>query len=126
MFIPAHRAGQAAKKEVPMLDVFGPDAFEPDAFKMSSRSRRRPWEKPAAGKLRRGLLPSYASPAFSATALTALMLHLMAELASRLTLSDPVTALSVLVGMAAVLVLLLPFTLLCAKRAHAAWVRAGH
>lgn len=109
-----------------MLDVFGPDAFEPDAFETSSRSRRRSWAKPAAAKVRKGRLPSYASPAFSATALTALMLHLMVELVSRLTLSDPAAALSVLVGMAAVLVVLMPFTLLCAKRAHAAWVRAGH
>lgn len=104
-----------------MLDVFGPEAFE-----TSSRARRRFWAKPAvASRARKGCLPSYASPAFSATALTALILHLMVDLASRLTLSDPAGMLSALVGMAAVLVTLLPFALLCARRAHAAWLRAG-
>jgi len=74
-----------------------------------------------------GRLPSYVSSAFSATVLAALILHLLVELASRLTLSDPAGAISVLVGMAAVLVVLLPFAILCAKRAHVAWtqVEAG-
>ncbi|MBP2311195.1 hypothetical protein [Azospirillum soli] len=104
-----------------MLDVFGPEAFE-----TSSRARRRRWVKPVGvSRARKVRLPSYASPAFSATALTALILHLMVDLASRLTLSDPAGTLSALVGMGAVLVILLPFAVLCAKRAHAAWTRAG-
>jgi len=105
-----------------MLDVYG----------SSCRPRRQGWGRKGWGQQewtqsgnRRilGRLPSYVSPAFSGTALAALILHLLAELASRLTLSDPAGAVSVLVGMAAVLVILLPFTLLCAKRAHVAWTQ---
>jgi len=99
-----------------MLDVYGPDSFE-----RSCRPGRQGWTRCDGNRRIMGRLPSYVSPAFSATALAALILHLLVELASRLTFSDPVGAVSVLVGMAAVLVVLLPFTILCVKRAHVAW-----
>lgn len=65
----------------------------------------------------------YLSPAVGAALLALLILHLLVRLAARFTESDPVSALSVVVGMAAVLVMLLPFAVLCARRAQLAWRR---
>ncbi len=86
---------------------------------------RSPWLPPAAttGSRRRlrPLLPGCFTPALSATVLTVFILHLLLDLASRLRLADLGGVLSILVGMAAVLVILLPFTLHCARRAQEAW-----
>lgn len=65
----------------------------------------------------------FLSPALAATALAAVMLHLLASLAAHLASADAASAVTVLLGMAAVLVTLLPFTLLCARRAGEAWRR---
>ena len=106
------------------------DAFGQNAFGMSCRPPRRRWTRQTPTQTPtqtstggRGRLPAYVAPGLTATVLVALILHLLAELASRLTFGDPAGALSVAVGMAAVLVILLPFTALCARRAHLAWCR---
>jgi hypothetical protein len=53
------------------------------------------------------------------------MLHLLVETASHIRIEDPAGTMSALFGMAAVLLMLLPFTALFAVRAHAAWVKAA-
>ncbi|MCW2237584.1 uncharacterized membrane protein YhaH (DUF805 family) [Azospirillum canadense] len=67
----------------------------------------------------------FLSPALTATALAAVMLHLLASLAAHLASADAASAVTVLLGMAAVLVTLLPFTLLCARRAGEALRRGA-
>lgn len=100
-----------------MLDVYGTPCHPP---------RRDRWTRSvfrsAHGQCSR--TAAYLLPGLTAIVLTALMLHLFVELAFRLSFADPVGAMSVIVGMAAVLVILLPFTVLCAQRAHGAWNRA--
>lgn len=59
-------------------------------------------------------------PALGAVMLSALILHLLLTLASHLGGADLAGALSVAVGMATVLVILLPFALLCIRRARSA------
>lgn len=102
-----------------MLDVYGTSCHPP-------RSRwTRTVARPAVRSShdRRGRVPAYLLPGLTAIVLVALMLHLLVELAFRLSLADPAGAVSVAVGMAAVLVILLPFAVLCAERAHGAWNR---
>lgn len=59
-------------------------------------------------------------PVLASALLTALTVHLMTELISRLTF-DPVADISVMVGMSAVMVTLFPFTALCLHRMRAAF-----
>ena len=66
----------------------------------------------------------FVSSALTATVLAALILHLMTVLGGHLVSADAAGAVSVFIGMAAVLVILLPFTILCARRAQAALSRA--
>lgn len=76
------------------------------------------------GRSRRGtfgLLPGVVGPLLAVSVLGALILHLLAGLVARLPASDVLGALSVMVGMAVVLVTLLPFTLLSLRRAQRAW-----
>ena len=75
------------------------------------------------GAVRRSL--GFVSHALTATVLAALILHLMTVLGGRLASADAAGVVSVIVGMAAVLVILLPFTILCARRAQEALSRAG-
>ncbi|WP_109151500.1 hypothetical protein [Azospirillum sp. TSO5] len=77
-----------------------------------------------AGRSRRGtlgLLPAVVGPLLAVSVLGALILHLLAGLVARLPASDALGALSVMVGMAVVLVTLLPFALLSVRRAQRAW-----
>ncbi|ANC91135.2 hypothetical protein A6A40_04025 [Azospirillum humicireducens] len=67
------------------------------------------------------LLASLAGPLLTTSVLGALILHLLAGLAARLPASGPLGAMSVMAGMAVVLVTLLPFALLSVRRAHRAW-----
>lgn len=76
-------------------------------------------EGPPRGFL--GGLPGVVGPLLGASVLGALILHLLAGLMARLPASDALGALSVMVGMAVVLVTLLPFTLLSVRRAQRAW-----
>ncbi len=76
-----------------------------------------------ARAVRRSL--GFVSPALTATVLAALILHLMTVLGGLLASADAAGIVSVLIGMAAVLVILLPFTILCARRAQEALNRAG-
>ncbi|WP_162487972.1 hypothetical protein [Azospirillum lipoferum] len=89
---------------------------------------RSDWPKSggeASGRPRRAgavtLLAALASPLVAASVLGALILHLLAGLAARLPASDALGALSIMAGMALVLVTLLPFALLSVRRAHRAW-----
>ncbi|PWC85753.1 hypothetical protein TSH100_14300 [Azospirillum sp. TSH100] len=68
-----------------------------------------------------GGLPRVVGPLLGASVLGALILHLLADLVARLPASDALGALSVMVGMAVVLVTLLPFALLSVRRAQRAW-----
>ncbi|MBY6261504.1 hypothetical protein EI613_06115 [Azospirillum sp. 412522] len=68
-----------------------------------------------------GLLPAVVGPLLGASVLGALILHLLAGLMARLPASDALGALSVLVGMAVVLITLLPFAVLSVRRAQRAW-----
>lgn len=67
------------------------------------------------------LMTALVSPLLAASVLGALILHLLAGLAARLPASDALGALSIMAGMAMVLVTLLPFALLSVRRAHRAW-----
>ena len=67
------------------------------------------------------LLTALIGPLLATSVLGALILHLLAGLAARLPTSDALGALSVMAGMAMVLVTLLPFALLSVRRAHRAW-----
>ncbi len=67
------------------------------------------------------LLTTLMGPLLAASVLGALILHLLAGLAARLPASDALGALSIMAGMAMVLVTLLPFALLSVRRAHRAW-----
>jgi len=100
--------------EVPMQDLAG--------LACAPIRNRRVRAEPAAERRR---VASFAGPALAATVAAALILHLLAELVSRLPAADPLGALSVLVGMVAVLVTLMPFTVLWARRAQRAWSGAG-
>ncbi|WP_448189039.1 hypothetical protein [Azospirillum sp. sgz301742] len=91
-----------------MQDVFG-TSCEP-------RSTRHP--AMSGGPRRFG----YVAPTLAATVFAALILHLLAELASRLDAGDPAGAVAVLLGVAAVLVTLMPFAVLFALRARRAWL----
>jgi len=90
-----------------------------DVFGMSCDPR--PARHPATngGGVRRF---AYVAPTLAATFFTALILHLLVELGSRLDVGDPAGAVSVLLGAAAVLVTLLPFAVLFALRARRAWL----
>ncbi|WP_146255391.1 hypothetical protein [Azospirillum sp. TSA6c] len=79
----------------------------------------KPTEAPARGLL--GGLPAVVGPLLGASVLGALILHLMASLVAQLPAADALGALSVMVGMAVVLVTLLPFALLSFRRAQRAW-----
>lgn len=97
-----------------MLDVYGTSC--------PAARPRWPW-RTATGRPRdrtpRALsLTSVARPALAAVMLSALILHLLLTLASHLGGADMAGALTVAVGMAAVLVMLLPFALLCIRRAQ--------
>lgn len=96
-----------------MQDVFG--------MSCEPRSTRRPaTNHPAlSGGPRRF---AYVAPTLAATVFTALILHLLVDLASRFDAGDPVGAVSVLLGAAAVLVTLMPFAVLFALRARRAWL----
>ncbi len=103
-----------------MLDVYGTSCPPP----------RQRWTRVARGDgrsdghaVRRA--SGFLSPALTATALAAVMLHLLASLAAHLASADAASAVTVLLGMAAVLVTLLPFTLLCARRAGEALRRGA-
>lgn len=88
-----------------------------DVFGMSCDPR--PARTPATpGRFHRF---AYVAPTLAATVFTALILHLLVELGSRFDAGDPVGMLSVLLGMAAVLVTLMPFAVLYALRARRAW-----
>lgn len=76
-------------------------------------------EAPARGFL--GGLPAVVGPLLGASVLGALILHLMAGLIAQLPAADALGALSVMAGMAVVLVTLLPFALLSFRRAQRAW-----
>ncbi len=91
-----------------------------DVFRMSCEPRpaRRPT---TSGGSRRF---AYVVPTLAATVSTALILHLLVELASRLDAGDPAGAVSVMLGAAAVLVTLMPFAMLFALRARRAWLAA--
>ena len=73
-----------------------PSATHPDGARRSDRRR-----------LRRAMLPAIAG-----ASMIALMLHLVSALASRLSFVDPVSDLSVIAGISAVLAILFPFTAL--------------
>jgi len=96
-----------------MQDVFGLSCDPPRS--------RRPAGTAAAVPPRRF---AYVAPMLGATVLTALILHLLADLAARLQADDPSGTLSVLMGVAAVLLTFLPLALLCAARARRAWLAA--
>ncbi|WP_431860822.1 hypothetical protein [Azospirillum sp.] len=89
-----------------------------DVFGMSCDPR--PARHPATGAGGRRF--GYVAPTLAATVIAALILHLLAELGSRLDADDPAGALSVLLGAAAVLVTLAPFAMLFALRARRAWL----
>ena len=67
------------------------------------------------------LLTALIGPLLATSVLGALILHLLAGLAARLPATDALGALSIMAGMAMVLVTLLPFALLSVRRAHRAW-----
>lgn len=79
----------------------------------------KPSETPARGLL--GGLPGVLGPLLGASVLGALILHLMAGLVAQLPAADALGALSVMAGMAVVLVTLLPFAVLSFRRAQRAW-----
>lgn len=100
--------------EVPMQDVAGVACAPARA-----RWTRTPPVAPRVARRRRVL--SFAAPALAATVAAALLLHLLAELVRLMPAADPMGALSLLAGMAVVLVTLTPFTVLWARRAQHAW-----
>jgi len=89
-----------------------------DVFGMSCDPRPARYPATSGGVRRFG----YLAPTMVATVIAALILHLMVELGSRFDADDPAGALSVLLGMAAVLVTLAPFAILFALRARRAWL----
>ncbi|MBP2226831.1 hypothetical protein J2847_000098 [Azospirillum agricola] len=86
---------------------------------------RRPRAGATGGRHAVGAV-AFAGPALAAVVAAALTLHLLAELVFRLPDADPLGVLSLLAGMAAVLVTLMPFTLLWACRAQRAWSAVWH
>lgn len=80
---------------------------------------RGPW-RTATGGPRHRRLQGFATPALGAAMLSTLILDLLLTLASHLGGADLVGALTVALGMAAVLAILLPFALLCIRRAQGA------
>lgn len=103
-----------------MLDVYG-TSCPPSRQRWISvaQTGRRTGGWIGGPSLRR--MAAFASSALTGTVLAAFMLHLLATLAGRLDSVDAAGILAVLIGMAVVLVTLLPFTLLCARRAGEAW-----
>ncbi|MDQ2101572.1 hypothetical protein [Azospirillum isscasi] len=92
-----------------MLDVYG----------TSCPVARPRWPgRAATGGPRDRRLQGFAMPALGAAMLSALILHLLLTFASHLGGADVAGVLTVAVGMAAVLVILLPFALLCVRRAQ--------
>ena len=92
-----------------MLDVYG----------TSCPAVRPRWSwRAATGGPRCRRLQGFATPALGAAMLSALILDLLLTLASHLGGADLTVALTVAVGMAAVLAILLPFALLCIRRAQ--------
>lgn len=73
------------------------------------------------GAPRAGARLSCVGPMLAATVIVALLLHLLVEFVLRIDPDDPMGVLSVLLGIAVVLVTLLPFALLFAQRARLAW-----
>ncbi|HEY0835069.1 MAG TPA: hypothetical protein VGE72_14280 [Azospirillum sp.] len=67
--------------------------------------------------------PGYVAPALAATFFAALALHLLVEVFRRVDPADPAGLLSVAMGVGVVLVTLVPFAVLFAARARAAWRR---
>ncbi|NUB07539.1 hypothetical protein FW320_15320 [Azospirillum sp. Vi22] len=94
-----------------MLDVYG----------TSCPAARPRWSwRAATGEPRCRRVQGFAGPALTAVMLSALILHLLLTLAAHLGGADMAGVLAVAVGMAAVLVVLLPFALLCVRRAQEA------
>ncbi|MGY0709107.1 hypothetical protein [Azospirillum argentinense] len=94
-----------------MLDVYG----------TSCPAARPRWSwRAATGETRGRRVQGFAAPALAAVMLSALILHLLLTLATYLGGADMAGVLAVAVGMAAVLVVLLPFALLCVRRAQEA------
>lgn len=84
------------------------------------RNRTR---SPALSGLR--VAGGFVASVLGAVVLAALTLHLLTQMAGHLSFQDPVGTLAAMGGMAVVLLLLLPFTALCARRAHSVWVRGS-
>lgn len=94
-----------------------------DVFGMSCDPRPARLPTAPGGAVRRFARRfAYVVPTLAATVVTALILHLLVELGSRLDAGDPGGAVSVLLGVAAVLVTLLPFAVLFTARARRAWL----
>lgn len=91
-----------------------------DVFGMSCAPRA---ERPAAtgGAPRAGARFAYVGPMLAATVIAAFLLHLLVEFVVRVDPDDPMSVLSVLLGISVLLVTLLPFALLFAQRARQAW-----
>lgn len=91
-----------------MLDVYG----------TSCPAARPRWSwRAATGQSRYRRVQGFAAPAFAAAMLSALILHLLLTLGAHLGGADAAGVLTVAAGMAAVLVVLLPFALLSVRRA---------
>ena len=86
------------------------------------RTGRTPRDARRASKAR-GFLhpPAYVAHSVAAAFASALMLHLLVELAGLMDPADPAGLLTVAGGMAAVLVTLAPFAVAFAVRAQRAW-----
>lgn len=67
--------------------------------------------------------PGYVAPALASIFFAAFALHLLVEVARRIDPTDPAGLLSVAIGAAVVVVTLVPFAVLFAVRARAAWRR---
>lgn len=94
-----------------MLDVYGTSC--------PAARPRWPW-RAATGESRCRRVQGFAVPASAAAMLSALILHLLLTLAAHLGDADVAGVLTVAVGMVAVLVVLLPFALLCIRQAQRA------
>jgi hypothetical protein len=93
-----------------------------DVFGMSCPSLRDARKRrDGAEAVRRA--PGYVAPALAATFFAALALHLLVEVGRRIDPADPAGLVSVAMGAAVVLVTLVPFAVLFAARARAAWRR---
>jgi len=82
-------------------------------------ARNRRVRSRAADESRR--VVSFVGPALASVVAASFGLHLLAELMVLLPAADPLGALSLLAGMVAVLVIVMPFTILWACRAQRVW-----